>query len=383
MKKLLTLAVSVVMGTVLAVVGTTASFATESIAACVPKDAWTEVVPHPAVGSPTITVPNPNYVPAKPAQTVQDGFIKWNWTGGPVHQTPSAPPGNGWHRVGPTNDSKGNTPGVVHKGKGKGSYFFYEINWKTIPEVPAVGLPTNEVSNPDYISAWDEIVEHEAVTCGPVGPQPETLTGETVVTGDPVCVTPLDGTAVVTTTTTPWSQTYFWSIEGSAWTLGERVNGVSTDSDRMVDSEACAKVIVPKPDALTGTETRNGTPVCVEPRNGTATMTTETRSWTQDYSMDESGEWALGSKDFTKWVVQSTETFADKACAAMVVPEVDEPKKPVVPNLTTVVPTSAPTPPVLVSTGAEQALWPYVVFPLLVGSGVLVLLMAGARKRSK
>ncbi len=31
---------------------------------CVPQDAWTEVIEHPAVGEPTILIDNPDYIPA-------------------------------------------------------------------------------------------------------------------------------------------------------------------------------------------------------------------------------------------------------------------------------------------------------------------------------
>ncbi|QGZ16770.1 hypothetical protein PBI_DEWDROP_123 [Microbacterium phage Dewdrop] len=133
----------------------------------------------PAVGEPIIRVekPNPDFKPATPDQTVEDGFMKWNWTGGPVASTPPAPPSPGWHQVGRTNDTKGSQHGVVHKGNGKGSYFYYERLTKVIPgtpaqgdptvwvnvpnpdfvpavpEVPAVGTPTIEVENPDYVAA--------------------------------------------------------------------------------------------------------------------------------------------------------------------------------------------------------------------------------------
>lgn len=45
---------------------------------CTPADAWQEIIEHPAVGEPTITIENPDYVPATPEQTVADGYMKWN-----------------------------------------------------------------------------------------------------------------------------------------------------------------------------------------------------------------------------------------------------------------------------------------------------------------
>lgn len=125
------------------------------------------------------TVENPDYVPAVPEHEVFIGVMKWNWTGGPINYTPAPPGGTddwGWHQVGITQDSKGSEPGVVHKGKGKASYFYYESVYEVVPEVPAVGEPTKEVwvdgtpavgvefiPNPEYVPAWTEQVE----TCTP------------------------------------------------------------------------------------------------------------------------------------------------------------------------------------------------------------------------
>lgn len=201
---------------------------------CTPSEAYTETVKHPAVGEPTILVENPDYVPATdgyfteevnpdyvpatdgyftteanpdyiPATdpvTTLTGFMKWNWTKQGKHGSPDGPPpGGGWHQVGITNDSKGNTPDVIHKGNGKGSYFYYESVYETTPGTPAQGEPTIEVwhegtpavgeptvqvwiegtpaqgtplvevENPEYQAAWTEYVEHEAISC-PVEPAP-------------------------------------------------------------------------------------------------------------------------------------------------------------------------------------------------------------------
>lgn len=87
------------------------------------------------------TVANPDHVPATPDTQELAGLIKWNWTGGPVNTSPAFP-GEGWHQVGVTSDSKGAEPGVVHAGNGKGSYFYYEQSFTTIPGTPEQGTPT-------------------------------------------------------------------------------------------------------------------------------------------------------------------------------------------------------------------------------------------------
>lgn len=139
---------------------------------CVPREAYTETINHPAVGEPTITVDNPDYVPGTPEQTVADGYMKWNWTGGGKSEPSGPPPASGWHAVGKTSDTKGDTPGVIHKGKGKGSWFYFEPLTKVIPGTPAQGEPTITVVNPDYVPPKTETIEHEAVTCDTEQPEP-------------------------------------------------------------------------------------------------------------------------------------------------------------------------------------------------------------------
>jgi hypothetical protein len=159
-KTIASAAVALLIGGSLAIASVLPAAATEEV--CVPAEAWTEIVPdieHPAVGEPTIVVDNPDYVPA-----VADSIIKWNWTGGPVEETPTAPPGEGWHEVGVTEDTKGSAVDVVHQGEGKASYFYFQF----VAGTPAVGEPTITVENPDYVAAYTEVVadiEHPAVTC--------------------------------------------------------------------------------------------------------------------------------------------------------------------------------------------------------------------------
>lgn len=112
----------------------------------------TEQVPNPGYIPPFegywATVENPDHVPAVPETTVFDGYMKWNWTGGPLDYTPAAPGGTddwGWHQVGITNDSKGGTPDVVHQGNGKASFFYYESAYTVTPAIPEQGTPTIDI----------------------------------------------------------------------------------------------------------------------------------------------------------------------------------------------------------------------------------------------
>ena len=142
---------------------------TASATECVPRDAYTETIEHPAVGDPTITIENPDYIPATEDETVLEGYIKWEWTGGPADWP--AWPGPGWNSSGFTNDTKGSTPDVVQR-KGEGNaYFYFESSYTTIPGAPAVGDPTLTIDNPDYTAPWTEVVEHEAIECETTTPE--------------------------------------------------------------------------------------------------------------------------------------------------------------------------------------------------------------------
>lgn len=85
----------------------------------------------------------------------------------------------------------------------------------------------------------------------------------------------------------------------------------------------CGKTTPPvKPEPLTGTEDRKSEPVCVEPLDGTATVTTETRTWTQEPVWSEKKhDWVFGEKVFSDWKVTDTKTVESEDC---------EPEEPVV-----------------------------------------------------
>lgn len=173
--KFTALLVGALLATGLGVGGATAAAATElPSTVCVPSEAWTEVVPdiqHPAVGEPTITVDNPDYVPAIPAvwanfspNNSQETFI-----GPPAY--PTDPRGT-WNDHGKLPPGQAGPDGVYANGNpDKGGNWFYRQAAK-----PAVGTPTITVPNPDYRPPYTEVVpdiEHPAVTCPPVLVDPE------------------------------------------------------------------------------------------------------------------------------------------------------------------------------------------------------------------
>lgn len=111
---------------------------------CVPSGGvegrWIDVpdILHPAVGTPTIVIDNPDYVPGVDASTVWYNFAPNEK--GPFEGTPTFPEdANGvWvgpHTVGgPSQD----TEGVFQQGNGNGSWFYRD----NTPAVPPVGEPT-------------------------------------------------------------------------------------------------------------------------------------------------------------------------------------------------------------------------------------------------
>lgn len=119
---------------------------------CVPADAWTEVINHPAVGEPTI--PNPAYVPEViyvPAVThteykfvhKSDIFaLNPKWSADPEWNAETNPESVGWVK---TEDTR------------------QVIDVPEVPGSPAVGQPT--IDNPEYVPAYDETIEHPAVVC--------------------------------------------------------------------------------------------------------------------------------------------------------------------------------------------------------------------------
>lgn len=125
-----------------------------------------------------------------------------------------------------------------------------------------------------------------------------------------------------------------------------------------------------KPEPLTGTESKDTSPVCVVPNNGKATVDLLSRDWVQNPAWsNDTHEWSFGEKEYTKWAVVKTTTVDSESCAP------EEPQKPKPP---------VQTPPrdELATTGADSIFWLYSGGALLVGAGILALMLGlAARKR--
>lgn len=207
----------------------TASANTYGGETCTPSDAWVEVIEHPAVGEPTLTVPNPDYKPAvdevshivtHPAETAivhheaethteyhfakftrertrtlgWSGWGEWSAYGAWSKYSPethtswelsTAPLGGpAWHSSGDRNwgtvqwerqwqaQHDGQTRTVEDKAAWDETVITkpaWDEKIIDVPGQPAVGEPTKQIPNPDYVAAWTENVNHEAVTC-PTGP---------------------------------------------------------------------------------------------------------------------------------------------------------------------------------------------------------------------
>lgn len=194
-----------------ALVGFAAAPASATYEECVPAAAWTEVIEHPGVGTPTIEAPNPDYVaevPAIPAQgnptisvevtnpdyvpakdAVYENHItekeykkykgKWPFGWWDVQWFPVEAQPHGWEWTGNVKM----TPVEVTPAQpavGTPTIWVDQPNPAYVPEVPAVpaqGTPTIEVPNPDYVAPTTETVEHPAVTCP--APPAHTATGAT------------------------------------------------------------------------------------------------------------------------------------------------------------------------------------------------------------
>lgn len=207
----------------------TASANTYGGETCTPSEAWTEVIEHPAVGDPTLTVPNPDYVPAVPAVTTvvnhpaetkvvehaAEGYTEYHFAKFTRERTRTLSiygwgawsDYGSWSKYSPETHTSWQTstnalgsPQFHSSGDRNWGTVQWERQWQAqydgqsrwhetkaawsetvvtkpawdetvivTPEVPAVGEPTKQIPNPDYVEAWTENVEHEAVTC-PTGP---------------------------------------------------------------------------------------------------------------------------------------------------------------------------------------------------------------------
>ena len=130
-----------------------------------------------------------------------------------------------------------------------------------------------------------------------------------------------------------------------------------------------------KPDPVTGSETRVLDPECVTPLDGTASVVTEGRSWSEGWAWDEAGwQWVPTERVYTDWVPVGSELVELVECAAPVPPTPTEPPAPDAPA-------APPETPELAVTGGEHGLG-----AVLAGAGLLALAgaaLVGARLRLK
>lgn len=208
---------------------------------CTPAAAWTEVVEVPAVGEPTLTVENPDYVPAVPAVTKvvthpaetqvvnheAEGYTEYHFAKFTRERTRTLSiygwgawsDYGSWSKYSPETHTSWETstnalgsPQWHSAGDRNWGTVQWERQWQAqydgqsrwvetkaawsetvitkpawdetvvvTPEVPAVGEPTKTIDNPDYVPASTRNVEHEAVTCPtpPVTEEPEVPTTPT------------------------------------------------------------------------------------------------------------------------------------------------------------------------------------------------------------
>lgn len=199
----------------------------------------TEQVPNPGYIPPSegywAIVENPDYVPAVPETTVFDGYMKWNWTGGPLGYIPAAPGGTddwGWHQVGITNDSKGGTPDVVHQGNGKASFFYYESVYTVTPAIPEQGTPTIDIWVEGSPAVGEEFLIE--VTCE----EPPILNPPVFqwVTGEPVI--DCEG-MTVTVVSHEEAAGWYWGNDGEQYLGGFFPTGNETSDVRPATAEEC------------------------------------------------------------------------------------------------------------------------------------------------
>lgn len=191
-KSIATAITAVVVGGGLALTSVLPASATE----CVPSEevpAWTEVVPdieHPAVGEPTITVENPDYVPAVEYQPAVYGerplitpaveyqaavyateyefrhkLLVWKtkWSEDPNWNAEDNEHSLGWYATGNTRQGRLISAEVPAQ---EAVYGEAPLLSPEVPAQPAVGEPTITIPNPDHGPAYTEVtpdIEHPAI----------------------------------------------------------------------------------------------------------------------------------------------------------------------------------------------------------------------------
>ena len=148
-------------------------------------------------------------------------------------------------------------------------------------------------------------------TCNP--PQPEPLSGEELLPETHQCVEPANGTATVKTWKKTWTQKYTWDNTAKTWVLGAKVySDPILVTTTVVDDESC---IPGKPEQVRGEELLPETRECVDPANGTATLTTWKKTWTQDWAWSNATHtWEPQAVVYSDPIAVSTETVDAEEC---------------------------------------------------------------------
>ena len=131
-----------------------------------------------------------------------------------------------------------------------------------------------------------------------------------------------------------------------------------------------------EPDPVTGSETRALDPECVTPLDGTASVVTEGRSWSEGWAWDEAGwQWVPTERVYTDWAPLSSALVQLAECAAPVPPTPTEPPA-------QDAPAAPPETPELAATGGQDGLGAVLAGAGLLGAGALTLLIRRMRASS-
>lgn len=194
---------------------------------------------------------------------------------------------------------------------------------KTLAVLATAVLVGLGIAVPMSASAHHTTIYGSAVCNTDTGLFDATWTVENWQPGNPATITASSRASVPVGATIDQSQTF--SEAGlSAGTHSLSVsaswpNGQYSQNSGQITTQGDCQVSIPeKPEPLSGTDSEDGPAVCVEPKNGTATITTTKTDWTQDYTWDESTRtWVLGEKVYV--VTTSERTVDSEECEPPVV----------------------------------------------------------------
>lgn len=213
----------------------------------------------------------------------------------------------------------------------------------------------------------------------PEPPEPAPVTGtETRENG--VCVEPLNGTLLTTYEARDWTQGWVWDKVSWTWVPAEAIYGEwYVSGTETSDAEGC----IPAPPApLSGEESEAGEPICVEPLDGTATITTLGRTWSQEPVWNqEAGEWQYAERVYTDWAEIDQNVIDLEECIP------PAPPAPPVPNTPVLQPDPEPksAPQELAVTGSDSEVMPWIVASFAGAVGILgiILIIGAALSRKK